>query len=178
MRKSLPVVATLVVMSAASCGGGRNITVIPPPPQLQAIGIGVFSQFSAWPMQHAVVLDNETAMSPPKGKTFGALNAGIEVRGFVADSVLADNRIRGRARAALAVDPFKGFVPVNTSLSENRLDDFEAALADLVVGAGVKDTLLLGQEGTLEDQSSVNTMVVPLERSHTVTRVTDDSKQR
>jgi hypothetical protein len=54
-------------------------------------------------MEHALVFDNDVIMSPPGGVVFGDFSAGIEVRGFAQDNVIANNRIRGRARAALAV---------------------------------------------------------------------------
>jgi hypothetical protein len=130
-------------------------------PDPDAKGIGVFSQIAGWPMEHAVVMDNSVTMSPPPGVIFGDLSAGIEIRGFTRDNVVANNRIRGRARAALAVDPFKGGVPGNNAFIHNRLDDFEASSADIVLGGGVTDTLLLGQGGTVEDHG-VNTVIVPL----------------
>jgi hypothetical protein len=129
----------------------------------QAIGIGVFSQISAWPMEHAIVTDNDVIMSPPTGTVFGDLSAGIDIRGFTQDNVVENNRIRGRARAALAVDPFKGGTPGNNAFVVNDLDDFEASRADVVVGEGVMNTLLLGQEGTVENHGA-NTVSMPLER--------------
>jgi hypothetical protein len=127
----------------------------------EAQGIGVFSQFAEWPMEHAVVMDNTVTMSPPPGVIFVNLSAGIGISGFTRDNVVANNRIRGRARAALAVDPFKGGIPRNNAFIHNRLDDFSASSADMFIGEGVTDTLLLGQEGTIEDHG-VNTVIVPL----------------
>jgi hypothetical protein len=132
-------------------------------PDPEAIGIGVFSQIAAWPIEHAVVMDNDVIMSPPPDTVFGNLSAGIDIRGFTHDNVVANNRIRGRARAALAIDPFRGGIPGNNALVLNHLEDFEASRAGVFVGDGVTDTLLLGQEGTVEDHG-VNTVSVPLER--------------
>jgi hypothetical protein len=129
-------------------------------PDPQAIGIGVFSQIAAWPMEHAVVMDNSVTMSPPPGVIFGDFSAGIDIRGFARDNVVANNRIQGRSRAALSVDPFRGGIPGNNTFILNRLDDFEASTADTFIGEGVTDTLLLGQEGTIEDHG-VNTVIVP-----------------
>ena len=129
-------------------------------PDPEAMGIGVFSQFQEWPMEHAVVLDNEVTMSAPEGTVFGTLSAGIEIRGFAQDNVVANNRIRGRARAALAVDGFNGGIPGNNAFALNRFDDFEASRADVFVDGGVTDTLVLGQKGTVEDHG-VNTVIVP-----------------
>jgi hypothetical protein len=124
-----------------------------------AIGIGVFSQIEDWRMEHAVVAHNSVTMSSPPGVTFGALSAGIDIRGFANDNVVAHNRIRGCARAALAVDPFKGGIPADNAFIHNDLSGFAASIADIVIGQGVTDTLLLGQAGTVEDLG-VNTIIV------------------
>ena len=129
-------------------------------PDPEAIGIGVFSQIASWPVEQAVVADNSVTMSPPPGVTFGVLSTGVDVRGFASDNVVANNRIRGRARAALAVDPFKGGNPANNALIHNHVDGFEASIADIVIGSGVTDTLLLGQQGTIENDG-VNTVILP-----------------
>jgi hypothetical protein len=129
-------------------------------PDPDAMGIGVFSQFANWPMEHAVVVDNEVTMSPPEGVVFGALSAGIDIRGFAQDNVVANNRIRGHARAALAVDVFKTGIPANTAFVLNRLDEFEASVADVIVGTGVNDTLIFGQRGTIDDQG-IDTIILP-----------------
>jgi hypothetical protein len=131
-------------------------------PDPAAKGVGVFSQYAAWPMEHAVVMDNSVTMSPPPGTTFADFSAGIEIRGFTRDNVVANNKIQGRAKAALSVDPFKGGIPANNTFLLNRLDDFEASSADIFIGEAVTDTLLLGQKGTLEDHG-LNTVVVPFQ---------------
>jgi hypothetical protein len=130
-------------------------------PDSDATGIGVFSQIAAWPLEHAVVMDNSVTMSPPPGITFGDLSAGIDIRGFTRDNVVASNKIRGRAKAALSLDPFMGGIPGNNTFMHNRLDDFEATSADIFIGEGVTDTLLLGQKGTVEDHG-VGTQIVRL----------------
>ena len=84
----------------------------------------------------------------------------LEIKGFAQNDVVAYNRIRGRARAALSVDVFKGGVPSNNAFVLNRFDHFEAATAHVFVGEGVTDTLILGQKGTSEDHR-MNTVVVP-----------------
>ncbi len=97
-----------------------------------AIGIGVFSQFGAWHLEHAVVINNDVTMSPPPGTVFGDFSAGISIRGFTGDNLVANNRIGGHARAALALDVFplsprpQG-IPTNNALILNRVDDFEGA---------------------------------------------------
>lgn len=129
-------------------------------PDPDAIGIGVFSQFADWPMADAVVVDNEVTMSPPDGVVFGNLSAGIDIRGFAHGNFVGNNIIRGRARAAVAVDVFNGGVPANTAFVLNRFDDFDASFADVIVDNNVTDTLILGQKGTVNDQG-INTVILP-----------------
>jgi hypothetical protein len=132
-------------------------------PDPDAIGIGVFSQFAAWPMDGAAVVDNNVTMSPPEGATFGGFSAGIDVRGFAQNVVVASNRIRGSGRAAVAVDAFNGGAPNNTALILNRVDAFDASVADVVVGSGVTNTLIVGEQGTIDDQGT-NTVILPFRR--------------
>jgi hypothetical protein len=147
-------------------------------PDPTARGIGVFSQIAAWPMEHAVVMDNSVTMSPPAGTAFGDLSAGIDIRGFTRDNVVANNKIRGRAKAALSVDPFKGGIPDNNTFMLNRLDDFEASSADMFIGEGVADTLLLEQKGTVEDHG-MNTVIVPVGGDDGLAdRAVEDHKER
>ena len=129
-------------------------------PDPEAKGIGVFSQIPDWPMVNAFIVDNDVTMSPPPGTVFGALSAGIDVRGFAQGNVVANNRIRGRARAALAVDPFRGGIPGNNEFVLNRFDHFEASVADILVGVGVTNTRVMGQ-GTVDDHG-IGTVIVPL----------------
>ena len=129
-------------------------------PDPDAIGIGVFSQFADWPIADAVVVDNEVTMSPPDGVVFGDLSAGIDIRGFAHGNLVGNNIIRGRARAAIAVDVFNGGVPANTAFVLNRVGDFDASVAGVIVGNGVSDTLILGQKGTINDHG-INTVILP-----------------
>lgn len=128
-------------------------------PDPGAVGIGVFSQFAAWPMQNAIVLGNDVTMSPPLGTVFVAESAGIDVRGFAQGNFVAGNWIHGQGRAALAVDDFKGGTPANNTFIGNLVDDFEASVADVFIDVGVTNTLLFGQPGTIEDHG-VNTVIV------------------
>src|SRR5262249_26274307 len=91
----------------------------------QAAGIGVLSQIASWPVVGAIVEDNNVTMSPPENTAFGPDSAGISIRGFAQNNVVENNTIRGRARAALAVDDYTGGTPDKTTLIRNRLDDFE-----------------------------------------------------
>ncbi|HZQ44623.1 MAG TPA: hypothetical protein VFA99_15320 [Acidobacteriaceae bacterium] len=129
-------------------------------PDPDAIGIGVFSQFAAWPVTGAVVVKNEVTMSPPEGVVFGNYSAGIDIRGFVQGNEIGDNTVRGHARTGVGVDVFNGGTPTDTALVLNRFDDFEPAIADVVVDSGVTDTLILGQKGTVNDQG-INTQILP-----------------
>jgi hypothetical protein len=107
-------------------------------------GIAVFSQFAEWPMERAVVEDNDVLMSTPPGTAFGDSSVGINIRGFAHGVVVRHNRVRGRARAALAVYAFRGGVPVGNALIDNGFDDFEAAMADIFVGSQVLRTRIVG----------------------------------
>ena len=130
-------------------------------PDPDAIGIGVFSQFAAWPIT-AEVINNEVTMSPPDGVVFGSYSAGIDVRGFAESNCVGDNILRGRARAAVAVDVFNGGTPDDTAFVLNRFDHFEPSVADLVVGEGVTGTLVLGQKSTVNDQG-IDTLILPFQ---------------
>jgi hypothetical protein len=129
-------------------------------PDTEAIGIGVFSQFADWPLERAIVVDNDVTMTPPEGTVFGPLSAGINIRGFAQSNVALNNRIRGRARAALSVDVFKGGIPDNSALVLNRFDDFEASVAAVFVGDLVTNTRIVGR-GTIEDHG-IGTIIEPV----------------
>jgi len=129
-------------------------------PDTDVIGIGVFSQVANWLITNAVVVDNVVNMSPPDGVTFSDYSAGIDIRGFAQGIVVGNNTIRGRARAAVAVDVFNGGTPRNTAFVLNRFDDFDPSVPGVIVGDGVTDTLILGQKGTVNDQG-INTVILP-----------------
>jgi Right handed beta helix region len=123
----------------------------------QAAGIGVFSQIAAWPLERAVVVDNDVTMSAPEGTVFGANSAGIEIRGIAQGNMVMNNRIRGRARAALAVTGTTG----NNTFVSNDLDGFQSSLADVFVDAGVTNTVVVGRQISVEDHGG-GTVVVPM----------------
>jgi hypothetical protein len=124
-------------------------------------GIRVQGQAAVWPIKGAVVVDNDINMDAPEGTVFDANSAAIDVRGNAQDNVILNNRIRGRARAALVVALNQpSMVATNNQFILNRLDHFEASFADVVVGPGVMNTLIVGQ-GTVNDQG-VGTVVVPV----------------
>jgi hypothetical protein len=125
-----------------------------------AIGIGVYSQFADWPIANAVVVDNEVNMLAPDGLIFTDLSAGIDIRGFAQNIFVGNNRIRGRARAAVAVDVFNGGIPANTAFVLNRLGGFDSSLPGVIVGNSVSDTLILGQKDKVNDYG-INTVILP-----------------
>src|SRR5581483_10766085 len=126
----------------------------------QGVGVGVFSQFAAWPIEDALVTDNTVMMAPPEGTIPGPDSAGISVKGFAQGNVALGNSIRGRAAKALSVTNFKGGTPSDTAFVLNRLDDFEASLADVFVDVGVLNTRIVG-EGSVEDLGT-GTVIVRL----------------
>jgi hypothetical protein len=128
--------------------------------QPDAQGIGVFSQFAQWPIERAIIVDNDVKMSAPVGTTFTSFSAGIAVYGFAQDNLVQDNRLEGMARAALLVSTFQGGAPDGTALVLNRFDDFAASAADVYVGTGATNTRIVGA-GTVTDLGT-GTIVVAL----------------
>jgi hypothetical protein len=53
-----------------------------------------------------------------------------------------------------------GGTPGNTAFVLNRVSDFDASDAGVIVGDGVSDTLILGQKGTVDDHG-INTVIMP-----------------
>jgi hypothetical protein len=117
----------------------------------KCVGIAVFSQHSEWPLAHAIVEDNVVNMAPPPGTVFSDSSAAVEIRGFVDSSVVRRNTFRGRARAALVVRGFNGGLPLGNAFIDNRMDDFHASVADVVVKSGVVGTRLV-HPGKVDDQ--------------------------
>jgi hypothetical protein len=98
-----------------------------------AAGAGIRVQGSAWsPEARALVLGNDITMSAPEGTVFGPNSAAIEIRGSTQGNVVRNNRIRGRARAALAEVGQKGGVPGNNTFASNDLEGFQASLTAVV----------------------------------------------
>jgi hypothetical protein len=129
-----------------------------------AAATGIRVQGTAhWPIGGAIVVDNDVSMDAPEGTAFDENSAGIDVRDSAQGTVVMNNTIRGRARAALVVadtPPIDANGPTNTRFILNRFADFEASFADVVVSQGVMNTLVVG-EGTIVDQG-VGTDVVPV----------------
>jgi len=65
-------------------------------------------------------------------------SAAIEIRGYAKANVVRNNRIRGRARAALAVVDQRGRTPENNTFASNDLAGFQPSLAGDVGTVGVQ----------------------------------------
>jgi hypothetical protein len=127
-----------------------------------ATGAGIRVQGNAGlPEAAAIVVDNDVTMSAPEGTVFGANSAAIEIRGMAPGNMVLNNRIRGRARAALAViGPATGTSGNDTFVS-NDLDGFQSSLADVFVDASVTNTLIVGRQIQVQDHG-VGTVIVPM----------------
>src|SRR5262249_10471917 len=113
----------------------------------------------------AIVVDNEVTMVAPEGTVFGAFSAGIAILGLTQHNVVLHNRIRGRGRAALLVgdnhDPGGILIPSDNTFVLNDLSGFQSSLADVVIDAGVTNTLIVGRQRTVVDHG-VGTVIVPV----------------
>jgi hypothetical protein len=124
-----------------------------------AEGIGVFSQFAAWPVEQAVIVDNDIHMRPPEGTVFTAFSAGIAVYGFAQNNVVRHNTIHGAALAALSIPsvfplpPQPPATPQDNAFIRNRFVDFTASDADVFVGNHALRTRVVGR-GTVDDQGT------------------------
>jgi serine/threonine protein kinase len=114
------------------------------------IGIAVFSQSREWPIQGAIIENNQVTMSPPSGSVFADSSAAIEIKGFAHSDTVRNNTIRGRARTALAISTFKGGVPEDNAFIDNHVDSLQASRASVIVGSGVLRTRLV-HPGTVVD---------------------------
>ena len=126
-----------------------------------AAGIHVFGEPAPLtPEASAIVVDNDVTMSAPEGTAFSATSAAIKIRGFAQGNAVLNNRLRGRANAALAVIDLNGGIPGKNTFVGNDLDGFQSSLADIFVDAGVTNTVVIGRQGRVEDHGS-GTVVVP-----------------
>lgn len=123
-----------------------------------AEGIGVFSQISAWPIEHAMVEHNQVTMSPSEGTILGPFSAGIGVYGFANANVVRYNLIRGVAHAGIAMPVFPLTPPVasprDNAFVRNNFRQFTPTLADIFVGKNAVNTLIVGR-GSVVDESKV-----------------------
>lgn len=105
-----------------------------------AAGAGIRVQGSVWsPQANAIVSDNDVMMSAPEGASFGTNSAAIEIRGQASNNSVRKNKIRGRARAALAVVAYRDGIPRNNKLARNDLAGFEASLQRVLVDTGAHE---------------------------------------
>jgi hypothetical protein len=124
-----------------------------------AQGIGVFSQFATWPIEHAVVVDNDIDMSAPAGTKFGAFSAGIAVYGFAQTNIVRHNTIHGAALAALSIPavfplpPQAPATPQDNAFIRNRFVEFMPSDADIFVGDHALRTRIAGP-GTVDDRGT------------------------
>ena len=98
-----------------------------------------------WPIAGAIVADNDLILPAPEGTDFDSNSAGIDIRGFAQDNLVLNNRIQGRARAALAVAAQDAGVPHNSTFLRNNLAGFQAALIEVFV-EGARRTPWLTEE--------------------------------
>jgi hypothetical protein len=112
--------------------------------------------------ESSIVVDNDVTMSAPDGTVFGSNSAGIMILGFAQGNAVLNNRIRGRARAALAVGGKGGGIPANNTFVMNDLAGFQPSLADIFVDAGVTNTLVVARKGTTIADHGVGTVAVPM----------------
>jgi hypothetical protein len=129
-----------------------------------AAGIRVQSRNGSRPVTHALVFDNDITMSADAGTVFGTESAAIEIRGAANDNVVAHNRIHGSARFALSVVPESPNIPSNNSFLMNHERDFAPSIADVFVGQGVMNTIIIGPQRTIVDLG-VGTIFTPVNGS-------------
>jgi DNA-binding SARP family transcriptional activator len=118
-----------------------------------AAGIQVYSPFADWPTTHVRVEDNKVIMSPSTGTPLGDFSAGISIRGWARDIVIRRNRVSGRAGAALSMYAFRGGVPADNVFMDNRVDGFQATVADIFIGSGVAKAHIVGP-GSVSDHGT------------------------
>jgi Right handed beta helix region len=115
----------------------------------------------------AVIRQNEIVESVPNGKAPGQQSAGVQVQGSANDNEIQQNRIKGRARAAISVI-FSDFPldkptgtdgnPSATKFQGNNVQQFAPTVATVEIGAVAKNTTITGGSGTLIDHG-VGTVV-------------------
>jgi hypothetical protein len=111
----------------------------------------------------AVIKQNDVVASVPNDKVPGAQSAGIQVEGSASDNEILENRIKGRGRAAISVvfsdfqldmPPGTDGDPSGTTFRGNNLQQFAPTLATVEVGAGARNTTIIGGSGTLIDNGT------------------------
>jgi DNA-binding SARP family transcriptional activator len=121
-----------------------------------AAGIQIYSPFVEWPTRQVTVEDNDVLMTPSATSPLGDFSAAISIRGYADGVMVRRNNISGHARTALAMYAFRGGVPSDNAFIDNRLDGFQAALADIFVGSGVARARIVGP-GSVSDHGAATT---------------------
>lgn len=119
-----------------------------------AEGIGVFSQFATWRIEHAVVEDNDVTMAAPPGPAFTASSAGIAVYGFADSNIVRHNTIRGSALAGLSIPVFPPTAPASptdNAFIRDSFVDFTPSVADIFIGQHALGTLIVGPGTVVND---------------------------
>jgi hypothetical protein len=122
-------------------------------------GIGVFSKFAVWPVEDAVIVDNDIDMRAPAGTVFTEFSAAIGVYGYAQNNVVRDNQISGAARAGVSIPsvfplpPLAPATPQGNTFIDNRFVDFVPSDADIFVGNHAVATRIVGP-GTVDDQGT------------------------
>ena len=123
-------------------------------------GIRLQSRGPDQSVSHAIVMENDVNMAAPDGTVFGDTSAAIEIRGPGEGNIVLNNRIRGRANFALSVVAQNG-TPRGVTFIQNDLEGFTPAGADLFVGVGAQNTVLVGRHRSVQDHGS-GTVIAPV----------------
>jgi len=111
---------------------------------------------------NAVIVDNVLTMPASKGAIFGGNSGGIIIQGFAQRNAVLNNRICGRGRAALVVGLKGAGIPGSNTFVGNDFSGFTSSQADVLVDAGVSNTVVVGAPSKVEDHG-VGTVVVPMQ---------------
>jgi hypothetical protein len=137
-----------------------------------AAGIRVHSRRSfGEAIAQAIVTENDVIMRAPASAVFRPNSAGIAISGFAEAIKVTNNRIKGRARAALAVEaegdqaPALPAAPANTQVVLNDLAGFHASPHGVLVGlvdvpTKPTDTLLVVRQTDLVTDNGKDTQTV------------------
>lgn len=127
-----------------------------------ATGVNVFAQASPLPSEAgAMIVDNDIFMSAPQEAVFASNSAAIQIGGPAQGNAVLNNRIRGRAAAALMLFRRNGATPENNTFVSNDLNDFHASVANVFLDTGATNTVIVGRATSIEDHGS-GTVVIPM----------------
>jgi plastocyanin len=128
-----------------------------------AAGIRLQGNNAQSPLSGAHIEHNDITMALASGAVPGSQSAGIELRRIALDNAVSQNRIRGRANAAISLlsDPAGGgafLTPGNNAFVGNNISTFTSTLADVLVGPRVMATSFTGGSGIVDDHGVGTTM--------------------